>query len=431
MQLRDYQRIGADFLAKRPYALLADEMGIGKTAQACTAINETLLPGERALIICPASLKVNWFRELAMWAPRLKVAIVPPGKVPFPRHSDVVIINYDLLKKHHNSIRFYTWEIVCCDEAHYLKNLESIRCKEVRGGFGVSPIPCSTKWALTGTPIENRPVELYALLKWFRAPGFGQSLNDYGVRYCGAFHDGFQWVYRGASNLDELRTKLEPFTLRRLKKDVLTELPPKIRQIVELEPDAKARKALAKEKQVVQVYGDAIKKMKFTGLSAKSMGEIAQARKETALAKLDAAIDYIKGELEEVDKIVVFAYHTEVIDKLMTALAKYGAVRLTGETSQKARQDAVDRFQKDTNVRVFVGNIIAAGTGITLTAASLTVFVEESWVPGQIMQAEDRTHRIGQKDCVVIKHLILAGSIDGMMLNSQAVKQEVIDKVFN
>jgi SNF2 family DNA or RNA helicase len=235
--------------------------------------------------------------------------------------------------------------------------------------------------------------------------------------------------------------------VRRLKADVLTELPPKRRQIVPL--SAKAYKTVLKAETKAQSDIDAdIEALELARDLAEAVGdkaaydeavqnlharhsiafnEMSMVRHESALAKAPAVADHVDVLLESVDKLIVMAHHHDVVDLLVERLDEYGVVSLTGRDNQASRQDAVDRFQSDPETRVFVGSIQAAGVGLTLTAASLVVFAELDWVPGNMSQAEDRVHRIGQTDSVLIQHVVIDGSIDATMAHTLVGKQAVID----
>lgn len=401
-----FQRAGIAFMARRDAVLLGDEMGVGKGIQSIGLINFDMLI-QRVLIVCPASLKLNWQSELKKWLTRPFSVSVAPGHHKSLSMASIVIINYDILHK-------YDWkrehfDLLILDECHYLKNPTAKRTK-----LALS-IKAKRKLFLTGTPILNRPIEIYPLLNALQ-PGEWGGKHDFGVRYCDGFPGTWGWDYSGASNLAELNERLRStIMLRRLKKDVLKELPAKRRQIIELsgkipksEIEFLAAVKLLQEPQI-------------------AFEDFARVRHEDALAKLDSCIEFIKGALEESDKIVIFAWHRDVIYGLFDALREYIPVLITGTTKLDIRQKVVEDFQNKPTCRVFIGNIQAAGVGITLTAASHVIFVEECPTPGVMSQAEDRCHRIGQKDFVLVQHLVLSGSIDARMAKILVAKQEVLD----
>lgn len=400
-----FQKAGIAFAAKRATTLLADEQGLGKTIEAAGYINcDSSI--NRVLIVCPASLKLNWRSELKKWLTR-RLSVV----LGLDRGANISIINYDILHKF--NWKHEEFDLLILDECQYCKNPTARRSR-----LALS-IKAKRKLFLTGTPILNWPIEIYPLLKALQ-PGEWGGKHDFGVRYCDAFPGQWGWDYTGASNLEELNERLRSTVMiRRLKSDVLKELPPKRRQIIELS---------GKVPQSELDYLAAVKKLQNPGQIA--FEAMARVRHEDALAKLPACIDFIKDALEESEKIVVFAWHRDVIQRLKTEVGVNGVV-VTGDTPLNVRQAMVHTFQNDPNCRLFIGNIQAAGVGITLTAASHVIFVELDWTPGVVSQAEDRCHRIGQRDYVLVQHLVLSGSIDAKMAKLLVAKQEVLDKALD
>ena len=392
----------------------------GKTVEALGMINA--LPEsetKRILVICPASLKINWARESRRWLVQPREVAIAESK-NFPR-SDFVICNYDILKKHHDTICAAPWDILIADEVHFLKSSRAIRTLEVLGGrekkkegekHGVKhdPIPARRRIFLTGTPILNRPIEIWSIAHAL-APGEFPDFWKFTQRYCDSHNSGFGWDMSGASHLDELQLKLRASCMiRRLKSEVMTELPPKRRSIIPVAPegcegvvqaekaaydrhiertaDLRARVELAKASEDYGDYEQAVAGLKEANQVA--FTEMALLRHDTARAKVPFVVEHIKACLEEVGKLVVFAHHHDVIDALCEGAGWGQVVKLTGEMKIEDRQQAVDRFQKDPSCKVFVGSIKAAGLGITLTAASHVIFAELDWVPASITQAEDR-----------------------------------------
>lgn len=456
-----YQRAGIATAVTRPNILFGDEMGLGKTIQAIGVINADPTI-QRVLVICPASLRLNWAREMRKWLVREMPSAIASGSF-WPSGFPITIINYDILSKHLERLQSTAWDLVIVDEAHYLKGKSTKRSQAV---FGIDdytakrakcePTPGITgrrKVALTGTPIPNRPIEGFGLFHWL-APAEFKSFFAYATQFCDGKNNGYGWDFSGSSNLPKLQDKLRStIMVRRLKADVLTELPAKRRAIVEFPANGAAGSAKAEmdaweksEEDVERLrvavelakagelseYGLAVETLRQATLSA--FTEMSQLRHDTALATVPYAVDHILGALSEGgQKIVVMAWHRDVVKAIMDAVAAegIGAVSLTGDTPMQARQDAVDRFQTDPACRVFVGNIQAAGVGITLTAAAHVVFVEMDWVPGNMTQAEDRCHRIGQRDSVLVQHLVLEGSLSARMAKVLIDKQDVIDRALD
>lgn len=428
-----YQRAAIAFGMDHPNVLLADEMGLGKTIEALGVINADD-EAKRVLIVCPASLKLNWARECERWlveAGEIGVA----GKT-YPKDASVVIINYDILGKWKKELKGQ-WDVLVADECHYVKNKDAKRSKALYA------IKATRKLFLTGTPILNRPFELWTIVSSLAPEEFDHFWN-FANRYCAPVKNNFGWDFNGATHLDELHERLcGTIMVRRTKVEVLPDLPPKRRQVIELASDHVA-KLIAVETGAWQEHQSRLKELRSRSRSDGTQneaelaalragvnvafGELAKLRQSTALAKVPLVIEHIKNVLEDVDKLVVFAHHLAVIDELAAPFGDL-AVTLTGSHSVTARQESVDRFQEDPSCRLFIGSITAAGFGLTLTAASNVVFAELDWVPAHITQAEDRTHRLGQENSVLVQHLVLQDSLDARMIGTLIKKQRVIDKV--
>ena len=449
-----YQRAGIATALDRPNVLFGDEMGLGKTIQAIGVINadESI---KTVLVICPAGLRLNWQREMAKWLTRDMPNVIVTG-TSWPDGFPISIINYDILSKHDARLHSTAWDCVIVDESHYCKNPKAKRTIAVVGRDKSSKedalpgINARRRIMLTGTPIPNRPIEGQPLFHWLSPDEYGFRFFPYAKRYADAHQNGYGWDFSGASHLDELQSKLRStIMIRRLKVDVLTELPAKRRQVVEIPAngdsrivDAENQAYAASEERInslrvavelakaaePNVYQDAVESLRDAVQAAFS--EMSALRHATALAKVPRVVEHILDSLaEEGHKIVVFAWHRDVIAAICAALASENieAVSITGDTPMQARQSAVDRFQTVSECRVVVGNIQAAGVGITLTAASHVIFAELDWVPGNITQAEDRCHRIGQLNSVLVQHIVLDGSIDARMAKALVEKQVVLD----
>lgn len=426
-----YQRAGIAYAMKRQHTLIADEMGLGKTIQAIGIANadETM---RRILIICPASLKLNWAREWRKWdIKHLSVGIVQGRTGELPT-TDVLIVNYDIVEKRAAQILAINFDLMIVDECHSLKNPKAKRTQYILGKkansrtktAAIQPLTARRRVFLTGTPIVNRPVELWPLVESLDKNGLGANFFAYAKRYCNAVQGRWGWDFTGSSNLSELQEKLRStFMVRRLKSEVLKDLPAKRRQVIILEPegDRNLEALIAREKAAYAAFD----KM---GLKTDTVAftEMSLARKAVAVAKVPFVIEHLTETLEEVDKVVVMAHHHEVVDALAAHFGS-AAVIVDGRTAQEDRQVAVDRFQSDPTCRVFIGTIKAAGVGLTLTAASTVIFAELDWVPGNVTQAEDRCHRLGQTDAVLVQHLVLDESLDARMVEIIIEKQAVID----
>lgn len=443
-----FQRAGIAYALGRINTIIADEMGLGKTIQAIGVINADPTI-KRVLVIAPASLKLNWKRELERWLTRPLTVGLANGALPA---TEICIINYDIIRKHDVALKAQPWDLMIADECHYLKSHKAKRTQGVLGHWDadpekrIEPIPAKRRIYMTGTPIVNRPIELWSIL---HSMGW-KSWRDYVVRYCAAYEGSHGWDVSGASHLDELQEKLRSTVMvRRLKKDVLTELPAKRRQIIELpsngcagavraEQDAwtshhenlealQTRAELAKASDDDDDYRMAVEMLRSAWGAA--FEEMARVRHEVALAKVPQVVEHLLEAVDSSDKVILFCHHHDVENAYCEALTSAGVgwVKLTGEMTLPARQASVDAFQTDPAVKVFIGGIQAAGVGITLTAASHVVFAELDWVPGNMSQAEDRCHRIGQTESVLVQHLVLEGSLDAVMARRLVAKQAVID----
>jgi SWI/SNF-related matrix-associated actin-dependent regulator 1 of chromatin subfamily A len=446
-ELLPFQRAGIAYALGRSATLLADEMGLGKTIQAVGVANAA--QARQVLIVCPLSVKLNWEREIQKWSttyPPLSVGHATAKEWPA---TDVVVAHWDVLSRHEAELRSNKWDLVVLDEVHLAKNRKAQRTQAVFGRRGLPAVEGRVKLAMTGTPIPNRVKEIWPVLHWLDAP-VAEPWKGFHERYCGPRDEwhgrdrGYERVYNGASNLEELQQKLrEQVMVRRLKADVLTELPPKRRQVVLWDPadvkgGAAALRAEAKRREELlaeasndpAAYEAAVRRMDDPGEI--EFGQMSEVRHNTALVKAPAVATHVSDLLDEgTSKVVVFAHHHDVIDILSEALAEYGAVVVTGDTPQSQRQEAVDAFQGDPSTRVFVGNIEAAGVGITLTAASTVVFAELAWRPSDVSQAEDRCHRIGQTDAVLAQHVLLDGSFDAKAAKTILAKQSIIDRALD
>lgn len=444
-----FQRVAISYGLSRNNVLLGDAMGLGKTWEAIGIINSDLSI-KTVLIICPNSLKLNWERELKrVLARSFKIKIA--YSKDFPKSFDILIINYDICKRYETELKSIKWDCLILDEAHYCKHIGAQRTKVIMGYKKEKGIEAKRRLYLTGTPIPNRPIEGWTLFHSL-APSIFSSWWEYANRYCAAHNNGFGLDTMGASHLDELQNKLRSSILvRRRKEEVLEELPAKRRTVVEVPPNGiqkivqkeidaydshlknlaslKAKVELAKSSNDEKVYEKAVERLRDA--SSAMFSEIAQLRHQTALAKVPFVISFLEDLLEEEGtKVVCFAHHHDVIAQIVDHFGNK-AVHLTGEDKIEDRQSSVDRFQNDPTCTLFIGSITAAGVGITLTASSNVVFAELDWVPGNCSQAEDRLHRIGQREMVLVQHIVIDGSLDARMAKILVSKQKVIDEALD
>jgi len=436
-----FQKDGIDFLTTHSNVLLADQMGLGKTVQVIGLINR--LPElKRILIICPASLRLNWERELKKWLVRpYRIQVLNGGKT-FDHNADIVVVNFDILSRHRIFLIEKSWDLLVIDEAHYLKNPTTLRCTAVFGNGGVlKPIPAVRRVFVTGTPIENRPKEIWTLVSQLSPTDFG-NWTEFALQYCEGRKTNRGLMANGASNLEELQARLRTTVMiRRLKKEVLHDLPEKRRQLIELPPNGctdivqheyriwerylSAKAELCPETDE-DSYEEAVERLRYEVRLA--FAELARARHEVAKAKVPYVMEHLNNFGHE--KVVVFAHHRAVINKLKEGLGDR-AVAFHGAMGISSRQKAIDDFQKKPEVQFFIGSIMAAGCGITLTAASNVVFAELDWTPGKVAQAEDRVHRIGQRNAVLVQYLVFDNSVDAKMAKTLLEKQAIISEALD
>lgn len=409
-KLMPFQRAGVEYAVKAKRLFIADEMGLGKTVQALATVQA--LNAYPVLVVCPASLKINWKREAQKWLPKDKTVEVLRGRSTHKPTADVVIINYDILESWVS--KFSQFESVIYDESHYCKNPKA---KRTRAAIAIAdriegPVLC-----LTGTPVLNNPTELTAQLRILgRLKEFGGAMK-------------FREQFQGTKHLAELNRKLRAtMYVRRRKIDVLTELPPKRWSDVVVEPSGEAfKKYQEAEADLISYLANQAKENAFkagaTTAEARESALIAAMKAQAAEqlvavntlkrlsadAKYSATIEWIDNFLATDNKLIVFTWHKSIADRLAN---HYGAVKLTGDTSTDERAHNVDTFQNDPNCRLFVSTMKAGGVGITLTAASDVLFIEQGWTPADMDQAADRAHRIGQRDSVTAWTLIAEGTID-------------------
>ena len=416
--------------------LIADEQGLGKTIEAIGIANYLRL--HKMLVITTASMKYTWADEIDKWSVMFPVTHVVNGINPtVPHNATSLIVNYDIVR--HEGVqrviqKFAPYDIAIIDEAHYMKNPQAKRTIAVIGPEGLAR-HAKRHVLLTGTPMQSRPIELYPLLAAFARHLIHPYTRywDFAKRYCGAYRDRFGMKLGNPTNREELNSRLrQGFMLRRLKKDVMKNLPPKRYQIVPLEMDAKTGKIARQMKELADNADLTEASMRKVDLGIDmdthendmaALGEMVNLRRDLAEAKLPVCVKHIKDVLENTPKVIVFAHHKSVVGELAEELKSYGVVSITGSTPPKQRKAAIDRFQTDPDCRVICANMDAAGTGITLTAASTVICVEWSWVPGVIEQAVDRAHRRGQTEMVVAQFLVVRDTIEEYML------RKVIDKL--
>jgi SWI/SNF-related matrix-associated actin-dependent regulator 1 of chromatin subfamily A len=419
----EHQKIAIEKLAGSKRFILADDMGLGKTTSTIIAALETGV--KKILIICPASLKINWQREISNYTDRS--VFIAEGK-NFSQDQDFVIVNYDILKNFHDTkdisksqILSSNFELVIIDEAHFAQNAQAQRTKLIN--HFVKKI--KYVWLLTGTPMTSRPINYFNLLNLIESP-VAQNWMAYVIRYCQGyqFNAGKRkvWNVSGASNLEELRDRTSKQVLRRLKTDVL-DLPEKIITPIYLRLKSKLYEGLMGD--YYNWYDN--KKEESSSLTVQ-FSKLMKVRQVISEEKIESTIELAQNIIDQDKKVIIFTNFTETLNKIVTHFGKQ-AVSLDGSSSKNQRQHAVDQFQENDKIKVFVGNLKAAGVGITLTASEAVIINDLSFVPGDLSQAEDRAYRYGQKNNVSVYYPIFENTIEGIIYDIIIKKKNIISTV--
>jgi SWI/SNF-related matrix-associated actin-dependent regulator 1 of chromatin subfamily A len=419
----DHQKEAIQKLVENKKFILADDMGLGKTTSTIIAGLET--GAKKILIICPATLKINWKREIENYSDR--PIFISEGK-QFSTEHDFVIVNYDIMKNFHDPkkkdeslILMSKFDLVIIDEAHYIKNAQAQRTKLI------NDITKSVDrlWLLTGTPMTSRPIDYFNLLSLIDSP-VAKNWMAYVIRYCAGFQFKVGprkiWNVQGASNLEELRDRTAGLTLRRLKENVL-DLPDKIITPVYLR---------LKSKVYEEVMGDYYNWYEKNPEESKSLTvqftKLTKVRQIIADEKISQTIEIAENIIEQDKKVIIFCNFTDSLNKITEHFGK-AAVKLDGSMSKHERQFSVDQFQENDKIKVFVGNIKAAGVGITLTSAEAVIFNDLSFLPSDHAQSEDRAYRYGQKNNVLVYYPIFENTIEGIIYDILHNKKQVIATV--
>eukprot|EP01132_Coremiostelium_polycephalum_P006804 gene6804-8443_t len=424
--LLKFQMKGLTFgVQQKGKCLIADEMGLGKTIQAL-AIASYFESEWPLLIICPSSLRLNWSREIEKWFPKytgnISVIMNGDGRAD----ASVNIVSYDLMNRIlEKELLPRQFKAIICDESHYLKNLSAQRTKNLLRLIQGAKI----RVLLTGTPALSRPIELYPQLVALECPIYKDQL-EFAKRYCNAYKGRYGWDFLGNSHLQELHVLLRGVMIRRLKQQVLEDLPPKhrIKVVVDV--------PISLQTKVYDMFSRTKSKIRSAtsnGGEGSEREQMMQLYVETGRAKLKASQEYILNLMNDKKKFLIFAHHSEVLDGLEQTIisARANYIRIDGSTPASVRQANVNRFQNNPNCTVALLSITAAGTGLTLTASSLVVFVELYWTPGVLRQAEDRVHRIGQKSDVNIHYLIGKNTLDDRIWPIICNKLEVLGETLD
>jgi len=437
-KLYQHQETGIKFLLTRNGCILADDMGLGKSIQSIIAALES--GAKKILIVCPSSVKVNWKREINVFCD--DVAIVNSKNW---QTAQFTIINFDILKNFHTltdekdtesdkiihrELANANFDLLIVDEAHNLKNKKSKRGEiiaDLAVNYGINKT-----WLLTGTPVANRPMDFFNLLKIIKSP-IAENWHYFANRYCDAkkFYKTLKngtkkqiWLTDGASNLEELAARTKNSILRRLKTEVL-DMPDKIVSPIYHELSDSGWKEY---EELWDAYLEKRRKEKKKGTIQRDLVELGLLRKFIAMQAIPETIEMAENAIEMGQKVIIFTTFTDELNELKNHFGKL-CVTHNGPMKERDKQNSVDSFQNNPNIKVFIGNIKSAGVGITLTEGTLVIFNSFDWVTGNNEQAEDRAFRIGQKKNVIVYYQLFEGTVSIRMWETLKRKKDIISVI--
>lgn len=453
--LRGYQRAGVEFILNNDNTLLADPMGLGKTAQVlgamCVFARQRRAEAGKTcvthcVVVCPAHLKNVWIDEI------LKFCNVSVWVNRFDGHSKretmtversneailiVHLINYDVLERRLIEIEKYRpFHFIVFDESHYLKNLKA---KRTKAAFKLVSLRADGGKVIfiSGTPVTKNPMDLYPILSMVKHP-VAKGWYPYARRFCAAERVQVmgRWVWKfSTSNGHRLNSILRhTIMVRREKDEVLRELPPKVRQIIALEPRSVFTPLLDQERLVLAAQRLSVEDFERRNISLPlpAARKLADIRQRIAIHKIPHVLAFVSSILEQDDeKVVVFAHHRSVIEALEKVFEAYGVAVIHGDVPPEDRSIIVQSFQSCVTPRVLVASLTCAGTGITLSSASYAVFAELDWIPATVEQAEDRIHRIGQTSTAFVYYFVVEGSLEHYIAKRMLDRSKQIDTVLN
>jgi len=442
-ELMPFQVAGVHYARDRSNCLIGDAPGLGKTIQAIALAN--LRGCKRVLVVCPANVRPQWARQIKIWSTLPKVVVYPVFKSSDGVHptANYVITSFEVARDGlWDTLRSYNWDLLVIDEGHYLKTPDAARTRALFGasrqskcryaGTGGIAEKAEQIVALTGTPLPNRPRECFTLanaldpssIDWMNFNTFKDRFNPGGSDR----ETGATWEY--VARLPELNARLRcNFMVRRLKEDVLKDLPAKRYEIVPVEMTGQIAMALHAEKML-----DFDEEEMLRRSGGKIDGAISTVRRQMGEAMAPAVLEHLLTLLEGgVDKLVVFAHHHSVLSVIQGGLARYGVLRVDGSTSAKGKNQAVEKFKFDPRLKVFLGQMqsIATGTDGLQDVATHCVLAEASWVHGDNEQAVDRLHRMGQKGSVLAQIMVAPGSISERILGRSISKGRTVQRVLD
>jgi len=449
-----FQKAGIEFMWNQKNVLQGDQMGLGKTIQAIGLFN-MIDDFKSAVIICPNTLKRNWKNEIEEWLIH-DVPVRICDSVDFEFGDGISIINYEAFRnnttrgsdkytapkrggKYNNTEKIIrrikkikNIDCLVMDESHRIKNWSSNTTRNI---FKIRKY-FDRKVLMTGTPIMNRPEELWTTIKFLGFKDkFGGTKKKFGFRYCDLKMSHWGWDYSGSSNLKELQIKMRSnFMVRRTRDQVLSELPKKFRKPVKVEISETYKQHLEEFSQVVKditAFSASDMEMEsnvLKGLKVDQIEDIAEIRKIVGQAKIIPVYEYTKEILEAGEKVVLFGHHTSVLEAYKRKFKNYNPAFITGKVKQDDRQTEVEKFQEDESCRIIILNMAVGSVGLTLTRAHNTVFAELDYVPQIMNQAEDRTNRIGAKHPSTNHYILANGTLDAMIGEKIIIKQDIFDR---
>lgn len=441
-----FQRAGVEYATRRRNTLIADQPGLGKTAQAIAYCNTT--NAQRVLVVCPASIRLQWCKAIREWStmpwPYHVYPILSGGRGVHPT-SAWTVVSYDLARSSSigRGLAAGLYDVLILDEAHYLKTVDAGRTRAVFGGgknrpFEALATRCGAILGLTGTPLPNRPREAYTLARglcfdaidWMSEDAFCSRFNP-SMKIEGFDQQGDPYVYvrEEAGRAAELQNRLRAnFMVRRLKPQVLTQLPEVMHDIVQSEETGPVTMAL-KAESLLHIDPEHLETA-----DVKVLGHIAAVRHQMGVALAPQVAEYAEMILDGgEEKLIIFGHHIAVLDILQVRLQRYGVLRIDGSTSNQQRQARVLAFQKERDKRVFVGQHQSIGTGTDglQDVCWRALFAEASWVHGENQQCIDRLHRIGQRNAVFAEFMVAPGSLTEKVLASALRKGRAVHRALD
>lgn len=411
-----------------------DEMGLGKSMASIAVMASKHRAGQQTLVICPSYLRHNWSKEIGFWSDGgLSTCLIMKTKDTIPSDVDVVVISYDLAVRKIKELRETAWACAICDESHYLKSRNAKRTKALTRLLHT----IARVYLLTGTPAMSRPAELYTQLHVLYPQTF-RSFYDFGKRYAdlkpnrwGGFDES------GASNTTELSMLMQGCMIRRLKKNVLPDLPTKLREDVTISPSKSALKEFGPKFDQLRLLSVALQTAS-EGRARRLFNERQMLTSDlfrmTATAKIECVKAYVTGRIMgEHHKVLVWAHHQVLLDAIEDAVIACNVefIKITGKTDQNKRQGMVDEFRTNPAKRVAILSLMACSTGLNFTPVAHAIFAELIWSPSVLAQAEDRLHRIGATEVCNYTYLIADGTLDAKIYTRIHEKFNTVDKIID